>query len=217
MGRPRRAGRDRNERKGSEHGEQNEDHDGGRACLRAYGRTRGRAVGQRGAGPRTASATERAQDMDRAPPLQRLGRQADARRARRADGRGRTARGTSAVRRCRGKPRTGDGPDDTEFRPGVPRRLRRTLEARDEASARGRRTAVHTARVRRSACRCGYSEGRAQLVRRSLRHTRGVGEPDAGGVVVDDESTRRRSDCGARTPIRARDCGGARRASRRTT
>jgi len=30
-GRPRRAGRDRNEREGSEHGEQNEDHDGERA------------------------------------------------------------------------------------------------------------------------------------------------------------------------------------------
>ena len=46
-------------------------------------------MGQRGSGARTAGASERTQDVDRAPALQRLGRQADARRARRADGRGR--------------------------------------------------------------------------------------------------------------------------------
>ena len=53
-GRPRRAGRDRNEREGSDHGKQNEDHDGGRPCLRHCGWTRGRAVGQRRAGTWTA-------------------------------------------------------------------------------------------------------------------------------------------------------------------
>ena len=41
-------------------------------------------MGQRGAGARTARATERTQDVDRAPALQRLRRQADARHAARA-------------------------------------------------------------------------------------------------------------------------------------
>ena len=36
--------------------------------------------------------------------------------------------------------------------------------------------------------RCGYREGRAQLVRRSLGHAGGVGKPGAGGAVVDDEA-----------------------------
>ena len=187
-GRPRRAGRDRNEREGSDHDEQNEDHHGGRARLRACGRTRGRAVGQRGTGPRTAGSTERTQDVDCAPALQRLGRQADARRARRADGRGRTARGARAARRCRSEARACSGADGADVRAGVPRRLRRTLEARDTAGACGRNEPLHTARVRRSPRRCGYREGRAQLVRRSLGHAGSVGEPGAGGAVVDDEA-----------------------------
>ena len=159
-----------------------------RARLRRCGRTRGRAVGQRGAGARTEGATERAQDVDRAPALQRLGRQADARRARRADDRGCTARGASDVRRCQGQRRADDGPDGADVRAGVPRRLRRTMEARDAASARGRHTPAHTADLRQPARLRGYGEGRAQLVRRSLGHAGSVGEPDAGSVVVADEA-----------------------------
>ena len=145
-------------------------------------------MGQRGAGARTARAPERTQDIDRASALQRFRRQADARRARRADGRGRTTRRAGADCRCRSGRRSGGGADGADVRPGFPRRLRRTLEARNAASARGRHEPVHTARLRRPARRCHRREGRAQLVRRSLGHTRGIGEPVAGGAVADDEA-----------------------------
>ena len=66
------------------------------------GRTRGGAVGQHGTEARTARSSERTHDVDRAAAVQRLRRQADARTARRADGRGRAGRGAHVARQCGG-------------------------------------------------------------------------------------------------------------------
>ena len=159
-------------------------------------------MGQRGAGTRAAGATERTPDVDRAPALQRLGRQADARRVRRADGRGRTARGARADLRCRNGRRGGGGPDAADIRAGVPRRLRRTLEADDARKLRAYRAALDTAGVRQPPSpgvrqppsRCDRREGRAQLARRHRGHVSGLGALGTRGDVVDDEA------CGGARP-----------------
>ena len=65
-GLPRRAGHDRNEWTGSEPDNENEDYQRAGAGVRAAARTRGGAMGQCRDRARTAGATERTQDMDRA-------------------------------------------------------------------------------------------------------------------------------------------------------
>ena len=79
---PRRAGclgADETERKGSHHGEGNKDHDDEGSRLQVGGRPLGGAVGQHGARAWAARTAEREQVSDRAPAVQRLGDQADAR------------------------------------------------------------------------------------------------------------------------------------------
>ena len=132
--------------------------------------------------------------LDRAPTLQRLRRQADARRA---DDRGRTARGACADRRCRREARTGGGPDGADVRVGVPCRLRGTLKARDAGQLREQRAALDPARVRQPPGRCDRHEGRAVPVRRNRGHVSRLVELGVGVDVVDDEARG-----GARTAAR---------------
>ena len=128
--------------------------------------------------------------MDRAPARGRLRRQADAGCARRADGRGCAVGGAGNVRRDANGRRAGGDADGADVRAGVPRRLRRTLEARDAAFACARHEAAHPSRARRPPGRCPDREGRAQLVRRSRGRAGGNGEPGAGGAVGDDAARR---------------------------
>jgi len=101
-----------------------------------------------------------------------------------------------AARRSGSETRAGGGPGGADVRADVPRRLRRTIEACDEAGARGRGAPAHPARLRRSARRCRDRKGRAQLVRRSVGRAGGIGEPGPGGAVVDDET------CGCARPAK---------------
>ena len=108
-------------------------------------------MGWRRVGARTACASKRTEDLDRASADRHRGRQANARGGGHDAGRGRAARGSHADRGSRGGRRcAGIGADDGNVRAGVPRGLCRAVEADDESGTRRQHAALHSACLRQS-------------------------------------------------------------------